>query len=325
MRQLAVLALIFALICIAALPAAAEPGLGEKAPQLTGTDLGGNPISLAELNKSGKFVFIDFWAYWCGPCMREIPHVAPFYDEMKGDSFELIGVSLDSPATEEKMHSVIAENGMHYPIIYDIHSYPMITGKQVKFQRGGGWKNRLGVRWGIRSIPATFLVNPDGVIILKNMRGEEGLALVKKIVTDIPDFLPPDIEVSAVLKDGAVRGSADLSKLPFSAHKLVISVAYYQPPAAEGEPGEWMGGDYELTLTPADDGYIAKVTPSPDNEGKLSITIVVADGFLSVTLDVAEGVETAYFDLSYFAPELDAAISVGSTYARAPKEEPAGE
>jgi len=309
MRLIAALTLIFALLATVAPPASAEPGLGEAAPALVAQDLDGNPVNLAELNAAGKFVMLDFWASWCGPCMRELPHVAPFYDEFAPGRFALVGISLDTDSTEQKMHEAIADLGLHYPIVYE----------------GGGWQTRLAVEWDVHSIPATFLVNPDGVIVLKNIRGEEGLALVKKIVEDAPGFLPPDIEVSAVLEDGEVRGWADLHKLPPGAHKFVFSIAYFRPPAAEGESGEWLGGEYELALTPEDSGYRIAVTPSAENEGELPVNAALEDGVLSVSLEVGDGVETGYFGLSYFAPELEAAISVGSTYARAPEEEPAAE
>jgi|GEM_PF-2277138 len=312
-------ALIIAFVFLAFPPTAAAVELGDEAPALVGADLDGNEVSLAKLNADGKFVFIDFWAKWCGPCIRELPHVAPFYDDFASGRFEMIGVSLDTEDTYEEMLGVIADEGLHYPIIYE----------------GGGWQTRLAVVWDIHSIPATFLINPDGVVVLKNVRGEDGLALVRKLVEDAPDFLPPKITMSAALEDGTrVVGTADITSLAVGDYRMPFSIAYYLPSEVEGERGEWLGGDYTLHLghertVEGGEAVLLTVVPSEENEGEFGIDVSQfrdGDGlFLRFELKAEQEVPMGYFELGFHSPELGGAISLGSTYARPPEEEPAGE
>ena len=312
----AALILVFAFL---AFPASATAvNLGDEAPPLLGVDLDGNKVSLAALNAEGKFVFIDFWAKWCGPCMRELPHVAPFYDEFASDRFELIGVSLDDESTYEGMLEAIAELGLHYPIIYE----------------GGKWQTRLAVEWDIHSIPATFLINPDGVVVLKNVRGEEGLEVVRKLVEDAPDFLPPAITMSAALEDGMrVVGTADITSLAVGDYEMPFSIAYYLPSEVEGERGEWLGGDYTLhygheRTVEGGEAVLLTIVPSEENEGEFDVNVSqFRDGnglFLRFELEAKQEVPMGYFSLGFHAPELDGAISLGSAYAQPPEEEPAG-
>jgi thiol-disulfide isomerase/thioredoxin len=304
MRRI-ILALVVLLALFIASSAFASPELGAKALDITGKDMNGNPVSLADINAQGKFVFIDFWASWCNPCMGEIPFVAPFYDGFKSDKFEMIGVSLDSEDTYKDMLAAIADNKMNYPIIYE----------------GGGWKNRIAVEWGVNSIPATFLVNPDGVIILKDMRGEEGLALVKKVVNDMPDFLPPSIAITADVRDNRLVAHAETSELTLDPHRFSFSIAYFKPSEVEGEDGSWVGGDYTLDITPGPDTWELTVTPSPDNVGPEAVAVEMMGSKIMITLKSDKPITVGYFELGMFVPQLETDIKLGSLYAQPPKPE----
>jgi thiol-disulfide isomerase/thioredoxin len=115
-------------------------------------DLDGKPLSVA--NDKGKIVLIDFWATWCGPCVRELPNVLKVYAKDHDKGFDIIGVSLDSD--KAKLTSFIKEKNMTWPQYFD----------------GKGWENKVSTKYGINSIPATYLLGKDGKIIGKDLRGD---------------------------------------------------------------------------------------------------------------------------------------------------------
>jgi peroxiredoxin len=140
---------------------------GAKFPDFQVKDLAGKPLSIA--NYKGKVVLLDFWATWCGPCVAELPNVLKAYEKYHKDGFEIIGISLDREKDEEKLESFLKDKGMTWAQYFD----------------GKGWQNELGVKYGVNSIPATYLLNGEGVIIGQNLRGEKlaeavGKALAKK-------------------------------------------------------------------------------------------------------------------------------------------------
>ena len=126
---------------------------GAQFPDFNEKDVMGKPLSIA--NYKGKVVMIDFWATWCPPCRGEIPNVVATYQKYHDKGFEIIGVSLDSD--QEKLLSFIKENNMTWQQYFD----------------GQGWNNKLAVKYGIESIPMTFLLDGNGKIIGKGLRGEE--------------------------------------------------------------------------------------------------------------------------------------------------------
>lgn len=125
---------------------------GTKFPDFDEKDLDGKPLSVA--NYKGKVVLVDFWAVWCGPCVAELPNVLKAYEAHHAKGFEIIGISLDQD--EKKLKAFIEEKKMTW----------------VQYFDGKGWGNKLAAKYGVNSIPATYLLDGEGKIIGKNLRGE---------------------------------------------------------------------------------------------------------------------------------------------------------
>jgi peroxiredoxin len=138
---------------IAGLENRIQYSVGNVFPDFAETDLDGQPLSLARYK--GKVVLIDFWATWCGPCIAELPNVVSTYKKYHAQGFEIVGISLDRADSLEKLRAFAREHEMPWPQFYD----------------GKFWANKLAVRYGIQSIPATFLIDGEGRIIARDLRG----------------------------------------------------------------------------------------------------------------------------------------------------------
>ena len=125
--------------------------VGKPFPPFSEKDFNGKPLALVDFK--GKIVLIDFWATWCQPCVQELPNVLAAYEKFHAKGFEIVGVSLDQ--NRDALTGFIKERGITWAQYFD----------------GLGWKNKLGEQYGIQSIPNTFLLDGDGKIIAKNLRG----------------------------------------------------------------------------------------------------------------------------------------------------------
>lgn len=143
--------------------------IGNKAPELIGTGPGGETIKLSDTK--GKLVLIDFWAGWCGPCRRENPNVVNTYKKYKdtkftnGDGFTVFGVSLDSNPDQWK--AAIAKDKLEWP--YHISDFKK-------------WNSKYRMIYRVNSIPDNFLIDENGVIIARKLRGPALEAALKKYV-----------------------------------------------------------------------------------------------------------------------------------------------
>lgn len=132
---------------------------GAKFPDFAEKDLTGAPLSIARFK--GKVVLVDFWATWCPPCIAELPSLQAAYSKYKDKGFEILGISLDRDA--DTLKRFLAERKMTWPQYFD----------------GQQWQSPLAAKYGVNAIPATYLLDQDGVIVARNLRGpalEEHLA-----------------------------------------------------------------------------------------------------------------------------------------------------
>ncbi|MEO9022865.1 MAG: TlpA disulfide reductase family protein [Ginsengibacter sp.] len=132
-----------------------KTGIGAMAMGFTQNDTLGKPVSLADFK--GKYVLLDFWASWCGPCRAENPNVVKAFNQYKDKNFTVLSVSLDQPGKEQAWLDAIHKDGLTWTHVSDL-----------KF-----WDNAVAKEYGIRAIPQNFLLDPTGKIIAKNIRGEE--------------------------------------------------------------------------------------------------------------------------------------------------------
>ena len=125
---------------------------GATFPDFSEKDLWGNPLSVSKYKD--KVVLVEFWATWCVPCVAELPNVTKAYSKHHNNGFEVIGISLDQD--EQKLRSFLKTKEIPW----------------VQYFDGKGWQNKLAVKYGIDTVPATFLLDRQGKIIGQDLRGE---------------------------------------------------------------------------------------------------------------------------------------------------------
>ncbi len=131
-----------------------KTAIGQPLIDFTMNDTEGNPLKLSELSK-GKYLLVDFWAAWCGPCRKENPNVVENYNKFKADGFDVLGVSFDDK--KDNWLKAIDDDNLTWTQVSDLQ----------------GWKNAAGKLYGIRSIPQNILLSPEGIILEKNLRSED--------------------------------------------------------------------------------------------------------------------------------------------------------
>jgi peroxiredoxin len=128
--------------------------VGQQAPEISLPDPNGKTVSLSSFR--GKFVLVDFWASWCGPCRQENPNVVKAWNRFKGKNFTILGVSLDQPGQKDAWMGAVMEDKLTWTQVSDL-----------KF-----WNSAVVPLYRIEGIPYNVLVDPSGTIIAESLRGE---------------------------------------------------------------------------------------------------------------------------------------------------------
>ncbi len=130
-------------------------GVGQKFIDLAVPDADGKIVKLSDVLAENKYVLLDFWASWCGPCMREVPFLVADYAKYHGEGFEIYGVSLDK--SREAWLNAIKTKELVWVNVSDLKM----------------WQDPSAKEYAVRSIPSNFLIASDGTIVARNLRGEE--------------------------------------------------------------------------------------------------------------------------------------------------------
>lgn len=142
---------------------------GERAPDFTAQTIEGESLSLKDLR--GKYVLIDFWGTWCGPCMQEVPDLKKMYAQFgQTDNFEMVSIALEKEGTEARWQKAIQRLGLNW----ENHIFDAVT--NFKFLDA----KIASETYGVKEVPTKYLVDPDGFVIGVNLPFEEMSQILEK-------------------------------------------------------------------------------------------------------------------------------------------------
>ena len=129
--------------------------VGNEAPNFVADDTEGNAVEFSNHIGKSKYLLLDFWASWCGPCRRENPNIVKAYEEYKDKGFDIFAVSLDS--SRDGWVAAIEKDGLDWTNVSDLLL----------------WDSEPAKLYGVRAIPSNFLIDENGVIVARNLKGED--------------------------------------------------------------------------------------------------------------------------------------------------------
>lgn len=124
--------------------------------------MGGGNLRLSEFIPENKLTIVDCWASWCPPCVAEMPNLVAIYEKYHSQGLEILGISFDKE--EKAWVDKVAQLGMKWP-----------QGSELN-----GWENQMMEKYGVNSIPCTFIINQEGIILARGLRGEELEAFIQQ-------------------------------------------------------------------------------------------------------------------------------------------------
>ncbi|MCK7557779.1 TlpA family protein disulfide reductase [Chitinophaga sedimenti] len=140
---------------------------GKQAPDFTQNDVNDKPVKLSDFR--GKYILLDFWASWCGPCRQENPFVVKAFNQFKDKNFTVLSVSLDKEGNKAAWLKAIEQDGLS--------AWTHVS--DLKY-----WDNNVARMYGVRGVPTNYLIDPTGKIIAKNLRGEELQKKLEEVISN---------------------------------------------------------------------------------------------------------------------------------------------